>query len=59
MHRRQSGGRSTSTLAELLGYAVAQQEWPGWIDDLAEEIEEAFGGVVPHAGAAEGHFSVR
>jgi hypothetical protein len=28
-----------STLAELLGYAVAHEEWPDWIDDLAREIE--------------------
>jgi hypothetical protein len=30
-----------STLAELLGYAVAHEEWPAWIDDLAREIESA------------------
>jgi hypothetical protein len=34
----------TSTLAELLGYQVAHQEWPRWIDDLASEVEAAFGG---------------
>lgn len=25
-------------LADLLGYDVAQEEWPVWIDRLAEEI---------------------
>jgi hypothetical protein len=33
-----------STLAELLGYAVAHERWPHWIDDLAQEIEASFGG---------------
>ena len=30
-----------SALAELLGYDVAHEEWPSWIDDLAAEIERA------------------
>ena len=30
-----------SALAELLGYSVASDEWPEWIDDLAAEIERA------------------
>jgi hypothetical protein len=30
-----------STLAELLGYDVAHEEWPIWIDDLAREIDAA------------------
>jgi hypothetical protein len=33
-----------STLAELLGYEVAQEQWPSWIDDLASQIENALGG---------------
>ena len=32
-----------STLAELLGYQVAREEWPVWIDDLASKIEDALG----------------
>jgi hypothetical protein len=28
-----------STLAELLGYEVAREEWPPWINELAAEIE--------------------
>ena len=28
-----------STLAELLGYEVAREDWPQWIDELAVEIE--------------------
>ena len=28
-----------STLAELLGYEVAREGWPQWIDQLAAEIE--------------------
>ncbi len=28
-----------STLPDLLGYNVAHEEWPAWIDDLAQEIE--------------------
>ena len=30
-----------TTLAKLLGYSVAHDEWPGWIDDLAAEIERS------------------
>jgi hypothetical protein len=30
-----------STLADLLGYNVAHEDWPPWIDDLAREIESA------------------
>jgi hypothetical protein len=33
-----------STLAELLGYQVAHEEWPEWIDDLAAEVGDALGG---------------
>jgi hypothetical protein len=33
------GAPLNSTLAELLGYAVAHERWPVWIDDLAREIE--------------------
>jgi hypothetical protein len=32
-----------STLADLLGYRVAHEEWPKWIDELAAEIQRAFG----------------
>jgi hypothetical protein len=28
-----------STLAELLGYEIAHEQWPGWIDELACEVE--------------------
>lgn len=28
-----------STLAELLGWNVAHEEWPAWIDELAAQIE--------------------
>jgi hypothetical protein len=28
-----------TTLAELLGHAVAHEKWPTWIDDLAQVIE--------------------
>jgi hypothetical protein len=28
-----------SALAELLGYAVAHEDWPPWVDDCAAEIE--------------------
>lgn len=28
-----------STLADLLGWNVAQEEWPVWIDELAAAIE--------------------
>jgi hypothetical protein len=27
-----------STLADLLGYDVAHEEWPAWIDELADRI---------------------
>ena len=33
------GSPLPSTLAALLGYDVAHDEWPEWIDQLAEEIE--------------------
>jgi hypothetical protein len=33
-----------SALAELLGYAVAHESWPSWIDRQADEIEAAFRG---------------
>jgi len=29
------------TLADLLDYEVAHEEWPAWIDRLAEEIERS------------------
>lgn len=29
-----------STIAETLGYDVAHEQWPAWIDDLAAQIEE-------------------
>jgi hypothetical protein len=32
-----------SALADLLGYRVAHGEWPDWIDELAAQIERAFG----------------
>ena len=32
-----------STLAETIGYVIAHEEWPTWIDDLAKEIEGFFG----------------
>jgi hypothetical protein len=28
-----------STLAELLGWNVAHEEWPEWINQLAEQID--------------------
>jgi hypothetical protein len=28
-----------STLADLLGYAVAHEDWPTWVDDLARQID--------------------
>ena len=30
-----------STLAELLGFGVAHELWPGWVDRLARRIEAA------------------
>jgi hypothetical protein len=33
------GAPLQSALAELLGYAVARQSWPSWLDDCAAEIE--------------------
>jgi hypothetical protein len=30
-----------STLAELLGYEVAHEPWPDWVDDAAAEIERS------------------
>jgi hypothetical protein len=30
-----------SALAELLGYAVAHESWPGWLDDAAADIERS------------------
>jgi hypothetical protein len=30
-----------STLAELLGYEVAHEMWPDWVDDAAAEIERS------------------
>jgi hypothetical protein len=33
-----------SSLAELLGYRVAHERWPEWIDTLAAEIEATLGG---------------
>jgi hypothetical protein len=39
-----------STLAELLGYAVAHEQWPSWIDELAVEIERSRV-AFPNAGA--------
>jgi hypothetical protein len=29
-----------STLADLLGYRVAHEDWPGWIDRVADELAE-------------------
>ncbi|MGH9197094.1 MAG: hypothetical protein ACRD1T_15310 [Acidimicrobiia bacterium] len=29
-----------TALAELLGWKVAHEEWPEWIDRLADQIEE-------------------
>ncbi|MCD6020880.1 MAG: hypothetical protein K0R20_590 [Actinomycetia bacterium] len=31
-----------STLADLVGYNVAHEEWPAWVDDLAREIQAEF-----------------
>jgi hypothetical protein len=42
-HAEIAGWPLNSTLAELLGYHVAHQEWPSWIHDLAREIEAAQG----------------
>jgi hypothetical protein len=33
------GSPLPSSLAALLGYEVGLEEWPDWIDQLAEEIE--------------------
>jgi hypothetical protein len=30
-----------SALAELLGFSVARDDWPSWLDDLAMEIERS------------------
>jgi hypothetical protein len=30
-----------ATLAELLGFRVGQEDWPTWIDRVAEEIADA------------------
>jgi hypothetical protein len=40
-HREVVGEPLQSTLADLLGYSVAHDEWPSWIDDLAAEIERS------------------
>jgi hypothetical protein len=37
------GSPLDSTLAELLGYSVAHEEWPDWIDVLARDIESSLG----------------
>jgi hypothetical protein len=37
------GAPLNSALAELLGYRVAHERWPEWIDILAAEIEGSFG----------------
>jgi hypothetical protein len=33
------GSELDVALADLLGYVVAHEEWPAWIDDLARRIE--------------------
>lgn len=34
-----SGRLTGAMLADLLGYDVAHEEWPSWIDDLAVSLE--------------------
>jgi len=36
-----TGSPLNSTLAELLGYKVADEQWPSWIDEMAEAIASA------------------
>jgi hypothetical protein len=38
-HAEIVGWPLNATLAELLGYRIAHEEWPPWIDDLAQEID--------------------
>jgi hypothetical protein len=33
----------SSSLADVLGYQVGFEDWPGWIDELAQRIERDFG----------------
>ena len=35
----QIGHPLSSTLADLLGWSVAHEEWPEWVDQLAHKIE--------------------
>ena len=35
----QVGHPLNSTLADLLGWNVAHEEWPEWVDQLAQRIE--------------------
>jgi hypothetical protein len=37
----------SSSLADVLGYRVGFEDWPGWIDELAQRIERDFG--EPHS----------
>jgi hypothetical protein len=37
--RRIVGWPLNSTLADLVGYHVGREDWPGWIDQLADEIQ--------------------
>ena len=36
-----------STLADLLGWNVAHEEWPEWVDQLATEMEADAGVTTP------------
>ena len=38
-HAELVGWPLNSALAELVGYDIAHEEWPAWIDDLAREIQ--------------------
>jgi hypothetical protein len=31
-----------AALADLVGYNIAHEEWPAWVDDLAREIQAEF-----------------
>lgn len=41
-HSEMAGWPLNSTLAELVGYNIAHEDWPSWIDDLAREIQAEF-----------------
>jgi hypothetical protein len=41
-HTETVGWPLTPTLAEVVGYDIANEDWPAWVDDLAREIQARF-----------------